>query len=717
MEQLQYVIEDSTIAELLGVQNFSSDESAVLELVKNAYDANAKKVTLSFCNNMLTIADDGDGMNSEDIKHHWMHVGKSPKAYITTNEDGEERVLSGAKGIGRFALARLGCTINLTSKKVGSSGVIWETDWNSSVLDETDEVLSKGTTIQINGLREKWGKKKVERLTSFLSKTYNDDRMAIIIVHPDMNCQVTKHFHNPQIGRNYLSLINLSYTSKSKLLSIRISSDEFSEQAQAYCPGVDLQYYTNTLNMVDELKDSAEWELTEAELAFYLQRLGDFTGEFYFSINPSKADVEKFLYKHYGLDQLLPGGTVLFRNAFSISSYEGNKDWLGFGKRSRKSPAAASHKTGAWRVRENQIAGKVIIDKKKNAVLQDLSNRQGLDENIFYELFVEVILAGIKEFERYRQDIIRKIDVKNAPVPSPPTPIVDTILKTPSSLSKLSKEEATQLVSEIKTFKTESSSAKKEKADVEKRYKYDIRILNVLATVGLKAASVAHEVENNRNSISQNTADIIAALEEYGFWEELNSPEKTKKSFKNIPYLLESNRAISEKIIRFMNVMLSEIEKKQFEPSWQSVLDILNQIKTNWEDEYASLKVDILNTEDICFNISSDVLQVIFDNLILNSVQQNQFANRLAITISVQLDGDLLSFSYSDNGKGLDKKYKNNPRRILEVHETTRQNGHGLGMWIINNTITLCNGQIEKISGDNGFAVDFTLGGEINGTD
>ena len=717
MEQLQYVIEDSTIAELLGVQNFSSDESAVLELVKNAYDANAKKVTLSFCNNVLTIADDGDGMNSEDIRQHWMHVGKSPKAYITANEDGEKRVLSGAKGVGRFALARLGCSIKLTSKKVGSSGVIWETDWNSSALGEFSEVLEKGTTIQINGLREKWGKKKIERLSSFLSKTYNDDRMAIFIDHPDMNCQVTKYFKDPQLGKNYLSLIKLSYNSSNKSLSVRISSDEFSEQAHSYCQGINLHCHNTILDMVDELKSSAEWELSSEELESHLQKLGDFTGEFYFSISPTKTDVEKFLYKHYGLDQLLPGGIILYRNAFSISSYEGKKDWLGFGKRSRKSPAAATHATGSWRVRENQMAGKVIIDKKNNAVLQDLSNRQGLDENVFYELFVEVILAGIKEFERYRQSIIRKIDVKNAPAPSAPTPIVDTILKSPSSLSKLSKEEATQLVSEIKSFKTESSSAKKEKADVEKRYKYDIRILNVLATVGLKAASVAHEVENNRNSISQNTADIIAALEEYGFWEELNSPERTKKSFKNIPYLLESNQAVSEKIIRFMNVMLSEIEKKQFESSWQSVLDILNQIKVNWEDEYASLKVNILNTEDICFNISSDVLQVIFDNLILNSVQQNQFANNLVVNISVQFDGDLLSFSYSDNGKGLDKKYKSNPRRILEVHETTRQNGHGLGMWIINNTITLCNGQIEKITGDNGFAMDFTLGGEINGTD
>ena len=48
METLKYVIEDSTIAELLGVQNFSTDESAILELIKNSYDANAMNVTLEF---------------------------------------------------------------------------------------------------------------------------------------------------------------------------------------------------------------------------------------------------------------------------------------------------------------------------------------------------------------------------------------------------------------------------------------------------------------------------------------------------------------------------------------------------------------------------------------------------------------------------------------------------------------------------------------------
>ena len=55
MEHLKYIVEDSTIAELLGVQNFTNKESAILELVKNSYDSHAGIVTISFKNNALYI--------------------------------------------------------------------------------------------------------------------------------------------------------------------------------------------------------------------------------------------------------------------------------------------------------------------------------------------------------------------------------------------------------------------------------------------------------------------------------------------------------------------------------------------------------------------------------------------------------------------------------------------------------------------------------------
>ena len=711
MERLQYIIEDKTIAELLGVQNFSTDESAVLELVKNAYDAQATCVKLVFQDNMLTILDDGIGMCIDDIKQKWMHVGKSTKAYTTTLENKQVRVLAGSKGVGRFALARLGESAIMLSKKDGFPCVVWETDWTSSTVLIDESIQDKGTKIVIRDLRAKWNKKKVETLILFLSKTYNDTSMKIVVSHPDVEKEIAPYITELNPGLNCLAKITLNYDSRNQVLTTEIVSDEFLEEAEKYCDGIDLKHDYQEICVFDELKSVDLWDLSEKELKENLQVLGDFSAEFSFTISPSKSDVEKFLYKHHTLPYDSLKGVILYRNAFSISSYEGKKDWLGFGKRSRKSPAAATHPTGAWRVRENQMAGKVEIDKQNNAVLQDLSNRQGLDENIYYELFVEIVLTGIKSFERYRQNIIRHINVKNAPADEKPSPVSEKIVSDPSSVASLSKEETLQLAAEIQEYKKAHTQAQRERDDVETRYKYDVRILNVLATVGLKASSIAHEMKNDRNSISENIDTIIDALKEHGFWDELNLPEKTEKSYLNVPYLLELNREICIKVLAFMNTMLSEIEKKQFEASWQSIHDIIQRIKNSWEEDYAWINISINMEDDICYLISEDYLQVIFDNLILNSIQQNENLNHLEIFISVAYSGNMLFFSYADSGKGLDKKYLNHPEKILEVHETTRKKGHGLGMWIVNNTVTMSGGEITRIDGTNGFAIDFTMGG------
>lgn len=419
------------------------------------------------------------------------------------------------------------------------------------------------------------------------------------------------------------------------------------------------------------------------------------------------------MYKYLDTPENVESGIILYRNAFSISSYEGKKDWLGLGKRSRKSPAAASHPTGAWRVRENQMAGYVLIDKRENAVLQDMANRQGLDENIYYQLFIEIILIGIKEFERYRQSIIRRINAKNQKEEFKITPVSDRVINRPTSVSKFTKDEAKQLAAEIKNYKKEGRQYQKDKEEVEARYRYDVRILNVLATTGLKASSIAHELKNDRNAIFENYENIVDALKEYGMWDELNSSENTRKSYKNVPYLLKNSDMVGKKIVTFMDTMLEEIEKKQFETKYQSVADILAVSKQVWERDYAWINIDVLMDEDIVYHISEDMLQVIFDNLILNSVQQNENTQELDIKIETMEGNGFIKFRYSDNGKGLDVKYKGNPRKILEVHETTRLKGHGLGMWIVNNTCIMSGGEVQKIEGEEGFSIEFTIGGKL----
>lgn len=711
MEELKYIIEDSTIAELLGVQNFTTDEAAILELVKNAYDAKALKIILKFTDDQLEIIDDGVGMDSNDIKEHWMHIGKSNKDYEIIDENNKKRIQAGSKGVGRFALSRLGCQVCLHTKTINSVGVIWKTDWNGSTLESENENSFIGTRIIISGLREKWTKKRISNLCDYLEKTYNDNSMQIEIMADDFDKIVPIHFPKAEAGKNCRSNIVLEYDKG--MLTTTIKSNEFQEEAKKYCLDINLHVYTIETDILEELKGSDYFELIEEDLKDTLDILGNFTANFFFNLTATKSDKDKFLYRYLDTPENVESGIILYRNAFSISSYEGKKDWLGLGKRSRKSPAAASHPTGAWRVRENQMAGYVKIDKKENSVLQDLANRQGLDENIYYQLFVEIILIGIKEFERYRQSIVRKINAKNKDDEQKPTPVSDKVMKNPMSVSKLTKDEAKQLVDEIKTYKKEGNQYKKDKADVEARYKYDVRVLNVLATTGLKASSIAHELKNDRNTIFENYDNVISALKEYGMWEELNLPENTRKSYKNIPYLLKSNDVMGKKLVLFMDTMLSELEKKQFEAKWQSVADILDDVKKVWERDYAWINITIEMQEDIIYQISEDIIHVILDNLILNSVQQNDNTQHLDIIIHVCESNGLLKFSYKDTGRGLDKKYASDQRKILEVHETTRTNGHGLGMWIVNNTSVMSGGEVQTIMGNDGFYMEFTIGGKL----
>jgi len=713
MEELKYIIEDSTIAELLGVQNFTNAESAILELVKNAYDAEVLNLTIKFNENQLIIEDDGIGMSAEDIKKYWMHIGKSEKKYNIIDKNNKNRVLAGSKGLGRFALARLGESVRLFSKKENNNSVVWSTDWNSSKLDYDNTFNKNGTKIIIDNLRDKWGKRKVENLADFLQKIYNDDSMKIKLLYNNEEKVIKKYFLEPILGENCTTNINLFYDSIKRNLTIEIKSDEFQEEAKKYCPNIDLKFQNFIINLSDELK--GDFDLDNNEIDTVLTEIGNFKAQFYFYIASSTQEMEKFLYKYKIIPTPLKYGIILYRNAFGISSYEGNKDWLGLGKRARKSPAAASHPTGAWRVRENQLSGMIEIDKKNNKKLQDLSNRQGLEENIYYQVFIEIINRGIKEFERYRQEIIRKIvkNTKNNLKLEKKESIINKIISNPKSLEKLSIDDKKELVTELKNERDLQIKSEKDKKEIEERYKYDVQILNVLATNGLKASSIAHEMKNDRNTIAFNNEYIIDALKEYKMWDILNTEEKTEIEYKNVPYLLDKNTTTTKKILLFIDSMLDNIEKSQFQIGLKNIVDIVDKIKEIWEKDYSWINIEIKSDRNIDFELSEDILHVVFDNLILNSIQQNEEKQNLDIKIYIEQFESLIKFKYTDNGKGLEKKYLLNPKKILEVHETTRKNGHGLGMWILNNTVNISGGEILSIKGEEGFSIEFTLGRRI----
>ena len=105
----------------------------------------------------------------------------------------------------------------------------------------------------------------------------------------------------------------------------------------------------------------------------------------------------------------------------------------------------------------------------------------------------------------------------------------------------------------------------------------------MLATVGLKAASLAHEMRNDKNAIESNYEFIREALLEYKIWDMLNDEDHTQYGYQNVPALLLRNKEINRKIIIFMNTMLNEIEKKKFFAEKYNIYELLNKLSAKWK--------------------------------------------------------------------------------------------------------------------------------------
>ena len=146
------------LANLFGTELVSSPSVALGELVKNSYDADATEVILTFRNvrkpgGTIIIEDNGEGMNADDLEQKWMVIGTQDKQENPVSDLFKRRKV-GEKGIGRFAVQRLGREVLLKSKRKGGSNwncitINWDNyDKSGGLFDEISKRLSGNMTWQ-----------------------------------------------------------------------------------------------------------------------------------------------------------------------------------------------------------------------------------------------------------------------------------------------------------------------------------------------------------------------------------------------------------------------------------------------------------------------------------------------------------------------------------------------------------------------------------------
>lgn len=192
----------SALKTIIGKELITDDFIAMFELVKNSFDANAKRVDITLealgsNSAKIVIQDNGDGMDKDDIVGKWLFVAYSAKKKQQGYRDkiAGGRIFAGAKGIGRFSCDRLGESLKMYSKKKGQTGAwhVLKVDWSKFELDAEKEFqnistqystedaipydIRHGTILEITLLRSHdWGRQKLIRLRRSLERLVNPNQ-------------------------------------------------------------------------------------------------------------------------------------------------------------------------------------------------------------------------------------------------------------------------------------------------------------------------------------------------------------------------------------------------------------------------------------------------------------------------------------------------------------------------------------------------------------
>jgi len=176
---------DAGLIRRLGYELVSRQETAVSELVKNAYDADATVVDLIFSDvdkpgGTLEIRDDGTGMTRTDLVEGFMRLSSTSKVREPISPRYKRR-RAGRKGIGRFAVQRLGRRLTITTQtKKTDKALRVSINWDrfeegqdltsiSSRVEEVEKGQEEGTTLLIEGLRDGWSEAQMRRIWRYVS--------------------------------------------------------------------------------------------------------------------------------------------------------------------------------------------------------------------------------------------------------------------------------------------------------------------------------------------------------------------------------------------------------------------------------------------------------------------------------------------------------------------------------------------------------------------
>lgn len=406
----------SALKDIIGRKLITNDFVAIFELVKNSFDAHAKRVDITFSdiygeNPRLIIKDNGKGLDRDDFVNKWLFVAYSAKKEGT--EDYREkiqskRIYAGAKGIGRFSCDRLGQALTIYSKKqeciesVHKLVVDWS-DFEHDMKQEFEDIkvnysktknntysIKTGTVLEISGLREKWDREKLLKLKASLEKLINPNqendagRFSIYLHVPEEKKQDEPipenepwRIVNGKIKNQIFENLGLKTTS----IKTSISPDG--------------REITTRLNDRGHLI----YEITERSP---YQNNGSALHDVSVHIFALNRSARLLFARRMGVRAIDYGSIFLYKNGFRIHPVGDVRGGDFFGLDRRKQQHMSSY------LGTRDVIGRIEIDGENDEFEEATSRDGGIIKNQSYGNLQDYIIEyAIKRLEKYATDVIK----------------------------------------------------------------------------------------------------------------------------------------------------------------------------------------------------------------------------------------------------------------------------------------------------------------------
>lgn len=686
------------IMKTLGEELISNDTVAIIELVKNAYDADAKDVLIKFDDNVeegkgfIEVIDNGAGMDINTIRNAWMEPATPTKKKDKSSPNGSRRVL-GEKGVGRFAASRLANSLELISKKSASPNEAYAFfDWTQfddeeKFLDEikiqTDvrapkEILPndffdvnnqpQGTILRMRGLRNTWDEMTFLALQRGLSRLVSPfaevDGFKIRISAPSSHSKFSKNIEPPQSIKypHYTVSGRVNADGSFKLVYTVVANGDPIPLTGRLVPTSDGRWELVGESALPDKENfrSPECGPLDIELRIWdRDDLGNIVQMVKSSISNVRKDLDSF------------AGVNIYRDGFRVLPYgEPNNDWLRLDLRRVQNPTL--------RLSNNQIFGYVQITADGNPELKDQSNREGLRESQAYYDLREIMITILSRMETYRRQYKKKADpvgskTEQTNKPSLFDPIDFDQIKSHLSDNHPSDKVAFEMVQKVeKDFASRLGELKL----VVARY-------HGLATLGQLIDGLLHQ---GRHPLSK-----IVGYAKLGHDSVAREISKSIER-PNLTSLLDR----FEKILKQGQVLdgvFKRIEpfggRRRGRPAQLYMEQIIKDSQELLSDDFTRLKIKFtISDTQTLVKVDPAELQEVFVNLMQNSLYWLSLVpdNSRIVAATVKRNADTsVEIILADSGPGVAWE---NRESIFEPYFSTKSDGVGLGLSIVGDIVS-----------------------------